>query len=90
MKNAQIIATLACLSLSSLRADVITEWNALMNLTFAAEGATATPPTNSRTMGMMGGAMFDAVNSINHNRYDAYQAKTTRPIAMVVLQRRNG
>lgn len=76
MKNAQIIATLACLSLSSLRADVITEWNALMNLTFAAEGATATPPTNSRTMGMMGGAMFDAVNSINHN-YNSYLGSFT-------------
>ncbi len=42
-------------------------WTTLMRQTFAAEGSTATPPSNSRTMGMMGGAMFDAVNSINRN-----------------------
>ena len=34
--------------------------------------------------------LWKLVNSINHNRYDAYQAKTTRPIAMVVLERRKG
>jgi len=31
--------------------------------------------------------LWQLVNSINHNRYDAYQAKTSRPIAMVVLER---
>jgi deazaflavin-dependent oxidoreductase (nitroreductase family) len=31
--------------------------------------------------------LWQLVNSINHNRYDAYQAKTARPIAMVVLER---
>ena len=31
--------------------------------------------------------LWKLVNSINHDRYDAYQAKTTRPIAMVVLER---
>lgn len=52
------------------RADVITEWNSLMLQTFAAD-STATPPCNSRTMGMLGGAMFDAVNSVNRN-YNGY------------------
>jgi deazaflavin-dependent oxidoreductase (nitroreductase family) len=32
--------------------------------------------------------LWRLVNSINHNRYDAYQAKTLRPIALVVLERR--
>lgn len=71
MKTAQLITVLACLSLTSLRADVITEWNALMNQTFAAEGSSASPPMNTRTMGMVGAAMFDAVNSINQN-YNSY------------------
>ena len=31
--------------------------------------------------------LWQLVNSINANRYDAYQAKTTRPIAMVVVTR---
>jgi deazaflavin-dependent oxidoreductase (nitroreductase family) len=31
--------------------------------------------------------LWQLVNSINGNRYDAYQAKTTRDIAMVVLER---
>ena len=31
--------------------------------------------------------LWKLVNSINHDRYDAYQAKTTRPIAMVVVER---
>lgn len=34
--------------------------------------------------------LWKLVNSINHDRYDAYQAKTTRPIAMVVLDRAAG
>ncbi|MEZ5384469.1 MAG: vanadium-dependent haloperoxidase [Prosthecobacter sp.] len=51
-------------------ADVITEWNSLMIQTFAAD-STATPPCNSRTMGMLGGAMYDAVNSVNRN-YSSY------------------
>jgi membrane-associated phospholipid phosphatase len=54
-----------------LQADVITAWNDLMLDTFASQGSTATPPLNSRTMGMLGGAMFDAVNSINRN-YESY------------------
>jgi hypothetical protein len=36
-----------------------------MRQTFKDEANTATAPTNSRTMGKMGAAMFDAVNSIN-------------------------
>jgi|JI6StandDraft_1071083.scaffolds.fasta_scaffold01395_17 membrane-associated phospholipid phosphatase len=56
---------------SQVRADVITDWNDLMLDTFANQGSTATPPVNSRTMGMLGGAMFDAVNSINRN-YESY------------------
>jgi deazaflavin-dependent oxidoreductase (nitroreductase family) len=31
--------------------------------------------------------LWKLVNSINGNRYDAYQAKTSRPIAMVVVDR---
>jgi deazaflavin-dependent oxidoreductase (nitroreductase family) len=31
--------------------------------------------------------LWKLVNSINHDRYDAYQAKTTRSIAMVALER---
>lgn len=52
---------------SITRADVVLEWNALMLQTFANEGGGATPPSNSRTMGMLGGAVFDAVNSVARN-----------------------
>jgi F420H(2)-dependent quinone reductase len=31
--------------------------------------------------------LWKLVNSVNGNRYDAYQAKTSRPIAMVVCER---
>jgi deazaflavin-dependent oxidoreductase (nitroreductase family) len=31
--------------------------------------------------------LCQVVNAVNGNRYDAYQAKTSRPIAMVVLAR---
>lgn len=62
-----LVLTLCALSLPAVRADVVLEWNALMLQTFAAEGTTATPPCNSRTMGMLGGAVFDAVNSVNRN-----------------------
>jgi deazaflavin-dependent oxidoreductase (nitroreductase family) len=31
--------------------------------------------------------LWQIVNSINGNRYDAYQSQTSRPIAMVVLER---
>ena len=31
--------------------------------------------------------LWQLVNAVNGNRYDAYQAKTSRPIAMVVLAR---
>ena len=67
----------ACLGTAG--ADVITDWNALMRQTFAAEGSSATPPTNSRTMGMMGAAMYDAVNSISrtHSSYLGYYDPTT-------------
>jgi membrane-associated phospholipid phosphatase len=57
-----------CLALPTPgRADVVLEWNALMLQTFANEGGSATPPSNSRTMGMLGGAVFDAVNSVSRN-----------------------
>lgn len=61
-------------SVSVTRADVVLEWNALMLQTFASEGGGATPPENSRTMGMVGGAVFDAVNSItrSHSAYLGY------------------
>ncbi|MBE7493558.1 MAG: phosphatase PAP2 family protein [Verrucomicrobiaceae bacterium] len=72
MRSARILLGIASLlSVSVSRADVITDWNALMRQTFAAEASSATPPVNSRTMGMMGGAMFDAVNSVNRN-YNSY------------------
>ncbi|MFN0079090.1 MAG: vanadium-dependent haloperoxidase [Prosthecobacter sp.] len=67
-----LLRLLMLLALTSMAgADVITDWNALMRQTFAAEGSTATPPCNSRTMGMLGGAMYDAVNSVNRN-YTSY------------------
>jgi hypothetical protein len=56
---------------SSSRADYVLEWNALMLQTFAAEAGGATPPENSRTMGMVGGAVFDAVNSVTRS-YSPY------------------
>ena len=31
--------------------------------------------------------LWQLVNSINGNRYDAYQAKTSRPISLLVLER---
>lgn len=67
---------LLCLSLHLLlpvraSADVITDWNNMLLQTFAQEGQNATPPANSRAMGMMGAAMFDAVNSVNRN-FNAY------------------
>ncbi len=31
--------------------------------------------------------LWQLVNQVNGNRYDSYQAKTSRPIAMVVLER---
>ena len=31
--------------------------------------------------------LWKLVNAINHNRYDGYQSKTTRPIPLVVLAR---
>jgi membrane-associated phospholipid phosphatase len=70
-----IVGLVAFLGLASTtRADVVLQWNALMLQTFAAEGSTATPPGNSRTMGMLGGAVFDAVNSITrtHSAYLGY------------------
>jgi membrane-associated phospholipid phosphatase len=68
------------------RADVITDWNALMRQTFKAETTSATPPTNSRTMGMMGGAMYDAVNSISRTRssYLGYYDPTTAGVGIDV------
>jgi membrane-associated phospholipid phosphatase len=72
MQNSRSILALAFVAATSvLRADVVTEWNAIMRQTFAAEASSAAPPINSRTMGMLGGAMFDAVNSVNRN-YQSY------------------
>lgn len=71
MKKPLSLLLLTCACFRTAQADVITDWNALMRQTFAAEGSTATPPTNSRTMGMMGAAMYDAVNSVNRN-YSGY------------------
>lgn len=69
MKSSFLSCLVACgLAFSSIaRGDVVLEWNALMLQTFANEGGGATPPSNSRTMGMFGGAVFDAVNSISRN-----------------------
>lgn len=54
-----------------VQADVVTDWNAIMIQAFANQGSGGNPPMNSRIMGMMGGAVFDAVNSVNRN-YSAY------------------
>ena len=71
MQRSLPVLALALLAAPLLRADVVTEWNTIMRQTFAAEASSATPPMNSRTMGMLGGAMFDAVNSVNRN-YQSY------------------
>lgn len=72
MKPSRTLLGFASLfTIATAHADVITDWNALMRQTFAAQASSATPPVNSRTMGMMGGAMFDAVNSVNRN-YNSY------------------
>jgi hypothetical protein len=71
MRSFPKLVLLTFVGCSSLRADVILEWNSLMRQTFAAEGSTAAPPINSRTMGMLGGSMFDAVNSVTRN-YQPY------------------
>lgn len=73
MKAPRLLLTLSLIGVvsSTLRADVITEWNQLMLQTFKAEASAAAPPINSRTMGMLGGSMFDAVNSVNRN-YQSY------------------
>lgn len=85
MKPNRLLTTLSCFALAcSARADVITDWNALMRQTFAAEASSANPPINSRTMGMMGGAMFDAVNSVNRNytAYNGYFDPTTAGVGI--------
>ncbi|MCA1962333.1 MAG: phosphatase PAP2 family protein [Prosthecobacter sp.] len=72
IRNASIISlALFVLMSCSAYGDVVLEWNQLMRQTFAAEGLSATPPCNSRTMGMLGGAMFDAVNSVTRS-YQSY------------------
>ncbi len=50
---------------TSLRGDVVTEWNAEMLEVFAVSGATANPPVNTRAMAMTNVAMYDAVNSVS-------------------------
>jgi PAP2 superfamily/PEP-CTERM motif len=65
-----LISSFLCL-ITQARADVFNDWNAMMNSTFAAQGSSATPPQNARVMGMLGGAMFDAVNSVDRG-YSAY------------------
>jgi hypothetical protein len=59
------------ISVGLAKGDVVLEWNAMMRNSFKNEGSGATPPENSRTMGMMGGAVFDAVNSVNRS-YSPY------------------
>lgn len=71
MKSSVLPLILLLATVGRAGADVITDWNALMRETFAAEAGSATPPTNSRTMGMMGAAMFDAVNSVTGG-YSSY------------------
>lgn len=67
-----LLCALSLFFISSIaRGDVITDWNQLLNNTFAAEGSLATPPANARTMGMVDAAMYDAVNSITQN-YSPY------------------
>ena len=65
------VALVGLASGAPVQADVVLEWNALLLQTFADEAGAATPPGNSRTMGMLGGAVFDAVNSVNR-QYSAY------------------
>ncbi|MES2594712.1 MAG: phosphatase PAP2 family protein [Verrucomicrobiota bacterium] len=74
-----IVALMPFLAALPLQADVITEWNEVMRNAFAAQGSGGNPPMNSRIMGMLGGAMFDAVNSVdrNYNSYLGYFDATT-------------
>lgn len=66
------LACFLAIALSSpIQADVITDWNDQVLDIFAAQGQTATPPDNSRTLGMVHAAVFDAVNSIDRS-YSAY------------------
>ncbi|MFO1441551.1 MAG: vanadium-dependent haloperoxidase [Verrucomicrobiaceae bacterium] len=71
IRTRQILALALFTATPVLHADVVTEWNQIMLQTFAAEASSAAPPINSRTMGMLGGAVFDAVNSVNRN-YQSY------------------
>lgn len=78
-----ITLSFAGLLASRASADVITDWNNMLLQTFAQEGQNASPPGNARALGMMGAAMFDAVNSVNRN-FSAYLGyyDTTGPTSM--------
>lgn len=71
-RHALRLLAIGC-ALTAIRspADVLTDWNTALLQTFAAIGQDATPPTNTRALAMMSAAVFDAVNSVNHN-YEAY------------------
>ena len=51
----------------SAHADVILDWNDHVLDIFAQQGQNATPPDNSRTLGMVHAAVFDAVNSVDRS-----------------------
>ncbi|GEP44118.1 phosphatase PAP2 family protein [Brevifollis gellanilyticus] len=74
-----LTAFLPVLAASHLQADVITDWNGIMRDAFKGQGSQGNPPMNSRIMGMLGGAMFDAVNSVDrsYNSYLGYFDPTT-------------
>jgi hypothetical protein len=55
---------------STLRADVVTDWNEITLTTLTAAGVLRVPPA-TRTLAMVHAAVYDAVNSIEH-RYSAY------------------
>ena len=68
------VASALLLAIATARADVVTDWNE------AAMAATAAlpAPAQSRALAIMHGAMFDAVNGVEH-KFSPYLAKDQAP-----------
>ena len=90
--NSKIFATIASLTLSlvpqtPLRADAVTDWNAITLATLAAMNE-ARPSPSSRTLAIVHIAIYDAVNSIEHRfspyAVDAEAARGASPEAAAI------
>ena len=81
MKRQKLVCLLVCLALlfttPALRADAVTDWNAITFETLAAAGVRRVPPA-TRTLAMVHAAIYDAVNSIEH-RYSPYLVRECAP-----------